>query len=98
MTPPRRRPAAPASPGPARTAPEVPVAPNPKPAPRAERKGSARLLGPEGVPRAQQARAGDAGGVSSPENETGQVDPEPRETTQSQRRPGGRYPLPVWPD
>ena len=94
MTPARRRPATPASQGPARMAPDVPIVANPKPAPPAETKDSTQLLGPEGGPIAQ----GDAGGDSAPPTETGREDSDDRATTQARRRPGGLYPLPVWPD
>lgn len=80
MTPTRRRTGTPASQGPTRTAPDVPVVAAPKSAPPAEPKDGTQLLGPEGEPTAE----GDAGGDSA--------------RTQSQRRPGGLYPLPVWPD
>jgi len=94
MTPAKRRTATPASQGPTRTAPDVPIVAAPKSAPPAEPKDGTQLLGPEGEPIAQ----GDAGGDSAPPTETGRVDSEDRATTQSQRRPGGLYPLPVWPD
>ncbi|GAC1320368.1 MAG: hypothetical protein NVSMB12_20070 [Acidimicrobiales bacterium] len=96
MTP-AKRPATPASQGPTRTAPDVPIVARPKPAPLAKTKDSAELLGPDGKP-AQEAATRDASGDLAPPTETGQVDPEPRAKTQSQRRPGGLYPLPVWPD
>ncbi len=92
MTPAKRT-ATPASQGPTRTAPDVPIVAAPKSAPP-EPKDGTQLLGPEGEPIAQ----GDAGGNSAPPTETGRVDSEDRATTQSQRRPGGLYPLPVWPD
>ena len=106
MTPAKRDPATPASQGPKRPrVPDVPSVP-PKapvqgerataPAPPAATKDGI-LLGPEGEPIAQHAPRGDAGGDSAPPTETGQADPEAR-ATQSQRRPGGLYPLPVWPD
>ena len=97
MTPAKRRPATPVSEGPTRTAPDVPIVAGPKPAPPAKTKNSTELLGPDGKP-AQEAATGDASGDPGRPKETGPVDPERRATTQSQRRPGGLYPLPVWPD
>jgi hypothetical protein len=91
MTPTKRGTATPASQGPARTAPDVPIVAAAKPAPPAE---GTQLLGPEGGPIAQEARDGD----SSPSTETGQSSSDDRVATQSRRRPGGLYPLPVWPD
>jgi hypothetical protein len=96
MTPDKRRTPTPASQGPARTAPDVPVVKAPRSAPRAQPKVGTQLLGPEGDPLAQEAR--DAGGDSAPAVETGQSSSEGRAATQSRRRPGGLYPLPVWPD
>jgi len=98
MTPAKRRPATPASQGPTRTAPDVPIVANPPPVRPATTKHSSQLLGPEGETIAQEAAAGDAGGDSSPPMQTGQVDVEDRGVMQSPRRPGGLYPLPVWPD
>ncbi len=95
MTPAKRRPATPASQGPTRTAPDVPVVAHPPPVPTKE---SAELLGPDGAPANQDAPARDAGGNSAPPTETGQVRPEDPATKQSPRRSRGRYPLPVWPD
>ena len=92
MTPDKRQPATPASPGPKR--PRVPDVPTAPPVRSAKTKAGAQLLGPEGEPIAQ----GDAGGDSAPPKEIAPVDPEHRATTPSQRRPGGLYPLPVWPD
>ena len=68
------------------------------PVPPARKNDGAQLLGPEGEPISQEAAAGDAGGDSAPPTQTGQVDPEDPGTMQSPRRPGGLYPLPVWPD
>ena len=96
MTPAKGHPATPASPGPKR--PRVPDVPTAPPVRGARTKAGAQLLGPEGDPIAQEAAAGDAGGGSAPPTQPVQVDPETRATTQSQRRPGGLYPLPVWPD
>lgn len=87
MTPAKRRPATPASQGPTRTAPDVPIVADPTPVPPGQTKDATELLGPEGEPIDQEALT-----------ETGQVVSEDRETTQSPRRPGGLYPLPVWPD
>jgi len=97
MTPAKRRPATPVSQGPTRTAPDVPIVANPSPVPAAKTKDDTQLLGPEGEPIAREAATRDAGGDSAPLTQTGQVDPETR-ATQAQRRPGGLYPLPVWPD
>ena len=94
MTPDKRRTPTPASQGPARTAPDVPIVAAPKSAPPAKPKDGTQLLGPEGEPVAQ----GDAGENSAPATETGQSSPDDRAPTQSRRRPGGLYPLPVWPD
>ena len=106
MTPAKRRPATPASQGPTRArVPDVPTAPPDAPvpgervtvpAPPAATKDGV-LLGPEGEPIDQEAPRGDAGRDSAPPTKTGRVDAEDR-ATQSQRRPGGLYPLPVWPD
>jgi len=79
MTPTKRRPATPASQGPTRTAPDVPIAPPDAPVP------DEFVIAP--VPPAE----------TTPPAETGRVDAEDR-ATQSRRRPGGLYPLPVWPD
>ena len=98
MTPAKRRPATPASQGPTRTAPDVPIVADPAPAPPAKTKDDTPLLGPEGEPIAQEARTGDGGANSAPPTETGQVEREDRATTQSPRRSRDRYPLPVWPD
>ena len=98
MTPAKRRPATPASEGPTRTAPDVPIVANPPPVRPTKTKDRSQLLGPEGEPISPDAAAGDADGDSAPPTQTGQVEPEDRATTQSARRPGGLYPLPVWPD
>ena len=98
MTPAKRRPATPASQGPARTAPDVPVVADPPPEPPAEKKDGTQLLGPDGEPTAQEAPTGDASGDSAAPTETAQVDPQDRATTQSPGRPLALYPLPVWPD
>lgn len=97
MTPTRRRQATPATQGPTRTAPDVPIVADPAPASSAEPDDGAQLLGPEGEPLAQETSTGDGRGDSAPAANTGRVDPEDR-ATQSRRRPGGLYPLPVWPD
>jgi len=96
MTP-AKRPTTPASQGPTRTAPDVPIVAAPKPAPPASTKDSTELLGPDGRP-AHEAATRDASGDPAAGEETGKVDSEHRATTQPQRRPGGLYPLPVWPD
>jgi hypothetical protein len=94
----RRRPATPASQGPARVAPDVPiVAPVTSESP-AETNDGTQLLGPEGEPLTQDAPARDARRDSAPPKELDRVDAADRATTQSSRRPGGLYPLPVWPD
>lgn len=98
MTPAKRRPATPASQGPTRTAPDVPIVTDQTPVPPAETKEGTQLLGPEGEPVAEEARTGDATGDSAPPTETRPVDPKDRATTQSPRRPLALYPLPVWPD
>ena len=95
MTPAKGHPATPASQGPKR--PRVPDVPTPPPVRGAKTKDGAQLLGPEGEPIAQDAASRDAGGDSAPPTQTGPADPEAR-ATQSRRRPGGLYPLPVWPD
>lgn len=96
MTPAKRRPATPANQGPTRTAPDVPIVADPTPVPPAETKDGTQLLGPEGEPIDQEALTGDASGDSAPPTE--RVDAGNRATTQAPRRPGGLYPLPVWPD
>jgi hypothetical protein len=98
MTPAKRRPATPASQGPTRTAPDVPIVANPPPVPPAKTTEGTQLLGPEGEPLDQEALAGDASGNSASRAETGPVVLEDRARTHSPRRPGGLYPLPVWPD
>lgn len=97
MTPAKRRPATPVSQGPTRTAPDVPIVAKPSPRRAAKTNDDTQLLGPEGEPISQEAATGNAGGDSAPPTPTGQVDPE-APATQSRRRPGGLYPLPVWPD
>ena len=95
MTPDKRQPVTPGSQGPKR--PRVPDVPSAPPVRSAKTKAGAQLLGPEGDPIAQEAATRDAGGDSAPATQTGQVAPDAR-TTQARRRPGGLYPLPVWPD
>lgn len=96
MTPAKRRPATPASQGPTRTAPDVPIiAPD---GPGAETKGGAQLLGPEGEPLAQEAPRAGARRGSAPPREASQADPEVRAPKESPGRPLSLYPLPVWPD
>jgi len=97
MTPTRRRADTPASQGPARMAPDVPIV---APVPRksdAETNDGTQLLGPEGEPITQDAPERGVGRDATPPREAEQVDAD-RATTQSARRPGGLYPLPVWPD
>ena len=101
MTPAKRRPATPASQGPTRTAPDVPIVADRPPVPSTKTADGAELLGPEGEPIAQEAPRPDASGDSAPPRETGQVDAEVRatkQTKQSPPRPLSLYPLPVWPD
>lgn len=98
MTPAKRRPATPASQGPTRTAPDVPIVAKPPAVPPAKTKDGTQLLGPEGKPIAEEAPRGDSGADSAPPTPTGQVDAEDRARTQSRRRPLALYPLPVWPD
>ena len=88
MTPDKRQPATPASQAPKR--PRVPDVPTAPPVRSAKTKDSAQLLGPEGETL-------DAGRDPAPPAETGQSNPDDR-ATQPRRRPGGLYPLPVWPD
>jgi hypothetical protein len=96
MTPTRRRPATPASQGPARTAPDVPiVAPD---GAGAEMNDGAQLLGPEGEPITPEAPVARARRDAAPPTNTTPVEAEDTAKTQSSRRPGGLYPLPVWPD
>ena len=95
MTPAKRDPATPASQGPKR--PRVPDVPTAPPVRGAKMKDGTQLLGPEGEPITDEARTGDADGDSAPQTQTEHVDPEAR-AEQSRRRPGGLYPLPVWPD
>ncbi len=95
MTPDKRQPATPASQGPKR--PRVPDVPTAPPVRSANTKDGAQLLGPEGEPLAPEARTRDAAVDSAPPAETGHADAEAR-APQARRRPGGLYPLPVWPD
>jgi hypothetical protein len=97
MTPAKRGSATPASQGPTRMAPDVPIVADRKPAPSAKTTDSTELLGPDGRPAAEEADTRDGSGDPARPKETGQVDPEAR-ATQARRRPGGLYPLPVWPD
>ena len=97
MTPAKRRPAAPVSEGPARTAPDVPAVAKRSPVRAAKTKDDTQLLGPEGEPVTQEAATRDAGGDSAPPTQTGEGDPEAR-MAPARRRPSGLYPLPVWPD
>lgn len=97
MTPAKRREATPATQGPTRTAPDVPAVADRRATAPAETNDGGQLLGPEGEPVAQEASAGDGRGNASAPRKAGQVNAEDR-ATQSRRRPGGLYPLPVWPD
>jgi len=96
MTPAKRRPATPASQGPTRTAPDVPIAPPDAPVP--DELMTALVLPAEKKDSTQEAARGDAGGDSAPPTQTGQADAEDQATTQSPGRPLALYPLPVWPD
>jgi len=87
MTPTKRR-ATPATQGPARVAPDVPMVADPAAPSAATTDDGAQLLGPEGEPLGHDVAA-----PPKPSIET--ADPAP---TQARRRPGGLYPLPVWPD
>ena len=99
MTPAKRRPSTPASQGPTRVAPDVPIAPSDAAVAPAETEDTSQLLGADGEPVADEAVAEHAGGGSAPPAETGQLDhPQDRTTTESPRRPLSLYPLPVWPD
>jgi hypothetical protein len=98
MTPAKRRPATPASQGPTRVAPDVPITADPPPKPSAKTKDGTDLLGPDGEPIAEEAPVADASRDSAPRTKTGQVDAAHPATTQSPRRPLDLYPLPVWPD
>jgi hypothetical protein len=88
MTPTKRR-ATPATQGQARVAPDVPIVADPAAASSSETDDAAQLLGPEGAPLAQEDLA-----PPTPEP----VASADRPSTQARRRPGGLYPLPVWPD
>lgn len=89
MTPAKRRQPTPATQGPARVAPDVPIVADPATAPASEADEGAQLLGPEGEPLAQDDSSSPAPGYAD------SADPAP---AQARRRPGGLYPLPVWPD
>jgi hypothetical protein len=95
MTPAKRGAATPASQGPTRTAPDVPVAAEPPPLPT---KDGTELLGPDGAPIAQEAATGDARQASAPPTEIRQVDPEDRATKPSPRRSRALPSERVWPD
>ena len=96
MTPDKRQPATPASQAPKR--PRVPDVPTAPPVRSAKPKDGTQLLGPEGEPIAQDAGTRDAAGDSAPLTDTGHSGSGDQAATQSRRRPGGLYPLPVWPD
>ena len=92
MTPAKRRPATPASQGPTRVAPDVPVAPSDAPV-------SDVPPSPSDAPVSDRLVTAPAPvGKKTPPSESGQVRSEDRAKTQSQRRPLALYPLPVWPD
>ena len=95
MTPDKRRPATPASQGPTRTAPDVPIVAD---RPSAQTKDGTQLLGPEGEAIAQGTRRGHAREDSARPRQTGHMDAERGARTPSPRRPLSLYPLPVWPD
>jgi hypothetical protein len=102
MTAAKRRPATPASQGPTRTAPDVPIAVDPPPVPPPPRPGGSAPDLPTAPPDAPVPDVLLTAPVpaleTTPPTETGQVDAEDRATTQSPRRPLSLYPLPVWPD
>ncbi len=56
------------------------------------------LARPKPTPPAETKDSTELLGPDGHQKETAPADPEHRATTQSQRRPGGLYPLPVWPD
>lgn len=89
MTPTRRRTTTPATQGPARVAPDVPIVAAPGTGSPSETGDGAQLLRPEGGPLAQDDSAPPTPG------HVGSADGAP---TQAPRRPRGFYPLPVWPD
>jgi hypothetical protein len=96
MTPAKRRVTTPASQGPTRTAPDVPIATDPPPGgDRAPNVRAARSATP--VPD-EVVTAPVPPPKASPPTETGHVDAEDRARTPSPRRPLALYPLPVWPD
>lgn len=88
MTPTKRR-ATPASQGPARVAPDVPIVADPAAASPSQTSDDAQLLGPEGEPLGPDDAAPPTVGPAVSAD---------RAPTQARRRPGGLYPLPVWPD
>ncbi len=95
MTPAKRRAATPASKGPTRTAPDVPVVAGPPPVPTNE---GTDLPSPAGAPVAQEAAKGDARQASAPPTEIRQLDPEDRATKQSPMRSRALHSERVWPD
>ena len=96
MTPAKRRPATPASQGPTRTAPDVPIVADPPP-------GGVR---PSDAPTAASDTPVSDEGVTAlvlpaettAPTDAGQVDAEEGATAQAPPRPLSLYPLPVWPD
>lgn len=89
MTPTKRRTPTPATQGPARVAPDVPIVAAPATASPSGTDDGAQLLGPEGEPLVQDD--------SAPPTPV-RVESAERAPTQARRRPSGFYPLPVWPD
>ena len=87
MTPTKRR-ATPATQGPTRVAPDVPIVADPATASSSDADDGAQLLGPEGQPLAQDDSTPPTFEYGEPADQA----------TQARRRPGGLYPLPVWPD
>jgi len=96
MSPAKRRPAAPASQGPARTAPDVPILAPERPG--TETKDGAQLVGPEGGPIVPEAPTAGARRGSRRPTEPRHADAEEPAAKQSPGRPLSLYPLPVWPD
>ena len=93
MTPAKRHPATPASQGPTRTAPDVPVAADPPAVPAVPPDASVPdELGTATVP---PAATEDGTQLLGPDGEPVAED---RSTKQSPRRSRSLYPLPVWPD
>src|SRR5206468_3096168 len=97
MTPSKRhdRQTTPASQGPTKTAPDVPIVADPPPVAPAPDAAAPDEVGAVVLPAKTK---GDAGGGSSPPTKTGHVDAADSATTQRPRRPLSLYPLPLWPD